>query len=258
MAPIIHLVRHAEAFHNLSGDNEELPDPDLTPLGQVQCRELQERFPHHNRITHLVASPLRRTIHTCLLSFKPAVSSGEAIILLPDVQEVLLKPCDIGSDSTKLRAEFGDKLDYSLLTDGWNDKSPSSVYEPTPDKLDTRSRNARLWLRYQAKSFSSSDAQIVLVTHGGILHFLTQDWDGMDLGRGTGWKNAEFRSYEFRDPTFEDPEAALQETDSSWRQRRGSAVRLTETEQAQLRAAVQKHVEDAEAAKAQMKPHNVP
>ncbi|KAI0123145.1 phosphoglycerate mutase [Xylariales sp. AK1849] len=241
MAPIIHLVRHAEGFHNLS----------------EQCRELQETFPHHNKITHLVASPLRRTIHTCLLSFKPVVELGKTIIVLPDVQEVLLMPCDIGSDSGKLKAEFGDKLDYSLLTDDWNDKSPPSVYEPTSEKLDMRTRNARLWLRDQARNYSGADAEIVLVTHGGILHFLTQDWDGMDPSRGTGWKNAEFRSYEFKDPTFVDPEAALQETNFSWRQRRGSMVPLTETEQAQLRATIQKHVENVEGAKTQVEQQNV-
>jgi hypothetical protein len=59
----------------------------------------------------------------------------------------------------------------------------------------------------------------------------------------TGWANTECRSYEFKDPTGQDPDAALQETKSSWRRRRGSAIPLTETEHQQMREMVQKMVE---------------
>ena len=72
----------------------------------------------------------------------------------------------------------------------------------------------------------------------------------------TGWKNAEYRSYEFKDPTYADPDAALQETKSSWRQRRGSAIPLTETEHKQIREVIQKYVEDTERAQAQRKQQN--
>lgn len=54
---------------------------------------------------------------------------------------------------------------------------------------------------------------------------------------GTGWNNTECRAYEFADPTYQDPGASLKETATSWRQRRGSAGPLTETEQKQLREA---------------------
>ena len=106
MAPVIHLVRHAQGFHNLCQENEQIPDPDLTPFGEDQCRKLQEHFPDHAKITHLVASPLRRTLYTCLLSFEPVAKSGKKVIALPDAQEVSLQPCDTGSDPEKLKAEF--------------------------------------------------------------------------------------------------------------------------------------------------------
>ena len=189
MAPIIHLVRHAEGFHNLSRENQQLLDPELTPAGKEQCKPLREQFPDHDKITHLVASPFRRTLHTCLLSFRPVVERGHRVVALPDVQEVLTQPCDTGSDIEVLKAEFGDQVDYSLLMDGWNDKSSASKYEPTSEKLDARTRDARLWLRELARSYGGGDAQIVLVTHGGILHFLTQDWDGMDLNRSAYWRS---------------------------------------------------------------------
>lgn len=55
---------------------------------------------------------------------------------------------------------------------------------------------------------------------------------------GTGWENTEWRSYEFVEPTGNDDEASIRETEESWRRRRGSAKPLGETEQQQARAAV--------------------
>lgn len=183
MAPVIHLVRHAQGYHNLNVENEQLPDPDLTPFGEEQCRKLRDAFPDHDKITHLVASPLRRTLYTCLLSFEPVVKRGKVVIALPDAQEMSLQPCDHGSDLAKIKAEFGDKVDFSEAWDGWNDKSPKSKYYPLPAKLHARAKDARLWLRELAKKHGD-DAQIVLVTHGGIVHFLTQDWEGIPAGGG--------------------------------------------------------------------------
>ncbi|KAI1847601.1 hypothetical protein JX265_000852 [Neoarthrinium moseri] len=242
MAPTIHLVRHAQGFHNLSHENEQLPDPDLTPLGEEQCKKLQQHFSEHEKITHLVASPMRRTLYTCLLSFEPAAKSGKKVIALPDAQEVSRQPCDIGSEPAKIKAEFGDKVDFSLVADGWNDKSPESKYAPDAEKLDQRARDVRLWLQDLAKK-AGDDAHIVLVTHGGILHFITQEWDDIMPGRGTGWENTQCRSYEFRDATLKDPDAALRELQSSWRQRRGDAIPLTDTEQRQARAAFSHNIE---------------
>ncbi|KAK6956987.1 hypothetical protein Daesc_002271 [Daldinia eschscholtzii] len=238
MAPIIHLVRHAQGYHNLNEENQQIRDPDLTPLGESQCDELCRRFDAHDKVTHLVASPIRRTILTCLRSFAPEVKAGKKVIALPDAQEISTLPCDTGSDPSKLKEEFGDLVDYHMLHEGWNDKSSGSKYYPTPANLEARARAARVWLRDLANK-AGDDAQIVLVTHGGFLHFLTEDFDGVKLERGTGWDNTEIRSYEFKDPTGQDPNATLKETQPSWRRRRGSAIPLTETEQMQIREAFQ-------------------
>ena len=57
MAPTLHLVRHAQGYHNLSKEDELLHDPDVTPLGERQCDELRASFPYHHR----------RPVHTRLL-----------------------------------------------------------------------------------------------------------------------------------------------------------------------------------------------
>lgn len=183
MAPVIHLVRHAQGFHNLSHENEKLPDPDLTDFGKEQCRVLRDSFPDHDKITHLVASPLRRTLYTCLLSFEPVLKRGKKVIALPDAQELSLQPCDHGSDLAKIKKEFDGVVDFSETHEGWNDKSLGSKYYPIPEKLNARGKDARIWLRELANQHGD-DAQIVLVTHGGIVHFLTQDWHGIPAGGG--------------------------------------------------------------------------
>jgi hypothetical protein len=58
----------------------------------------------------------------------------------------------------------------------------------------------------------------------------------------TGWENAEYRSYEFADPTGEDPGASLKETSESWERRRGREIQPTETEQRELMGIYYKEV----------------
>lgn len=245
MPTYIHLVRHAQGFHNLCNENHQLPDPLLTPLGEEQCAALCASFPDHDKITHLVASPMRRTIYTCLLSFAPAVAAGKTLIALPEVQEVSNLPCDVGSTPAALAAEFGPesgyKVDLSRVPEDWTDKARAgSPWAPDLGMLEARAKKARRWLRELAregeKEGKGEDVHIALVSHGGFLHFLTQDFDGMNPMTGTGWKNTEYGTYEFADPSGEDEEARLKETRQSWRRRRGSAMGLTETEQRELRA----------------------
>lgn len=121
----IHLVRHAQGYHNLSVENYQIPDPDLTPLGEEQCAKLRKNFPYHDNITYLVASPMRRTLRTCLLSFAPAIEKGKKVIALPELQEVSTAPCDIGTDAKVLAEQFKDEpVDFSLV------KLVVSTYRP--------------------------------------------------------------------------------------------------------------------------------
>ncbi|KAH6843128.1 histidine phosphatase superfamily [Chaetomium sp. MPI-CAGE-AT-0009] len=261
MPTYIHLVRHAQGFHNLCVANHVLPDPDLTPLGKEQCATLAKTFPFQSQITHLVASPLRRTIYTCLLSFEPALQQHNAttgdnkknqpplvVVALPELQEVSRQPCDTGSPVAALEAEFGPAgtVDLSLVraVPDWHVKSGASPFAPAMARLEARARAARVWLRELGAKFEREhpgvDAHVAVVTHGGFLHFLTGDWDGMNPEAGTGWVNTEWRSYEFVEGVESaDGEAALRETGQSWRRRRGSAAGLTETEQMELRAVVE-------------------
>ncbi len=190
--PTIHLVRHAQGFHNLSAANQQIPDPLLTDFGKQQCADLSRRFPYQAQLTHLVASPMRRTLYTALLSFEPAAQQQQeggsatgkrVVIALPEIQELSVLPCDVGSDRAALAAEFGDSVDLSNVGSGWNHKGPWSPWAPEMARLTARAGAARRWLRDLATR-AGEDAHIAVVTHGGFLHFLTEDWDGVNPDKG--------------------------------------------------------------------------
>ncbi|KAI6362213.1 hypothetical protein MCOR25_006285 [Pyricularia grisea] len=252
MPATIYFVRHAQGYHNLpqvpGGPNPSLlADPDLTELGKEQCAELSEKFPFHYKITHLVASPLRRTLYTCLLSFGPVLKQGrvQKVTALPELQEIGAIPSDTGSDPAVLAKEFGnEKVDLGLVKDDWTNKGPGSPFAPELEKLDARARAARIWLRKLASEVEGDEAHIVVVTHGAILHFLTEDWDGTSINNSTGWQNTEWRSYEFADSSGQDSQASLKETKESRERRRGTAIPLTETEQRELKAVLWRGVKE--------------
>ncbi|EPE05777.1 phosphoglycerate mutase family protein [Ophiostoma piceae UAMH 11346] len=234
---IIDFVRHAQGYHNLCKENWSLPDPNLTPLGEEQCKALKALYPYHDTVKMLVASPLRRTLQTALQSFEPAADRGLVVLALPELQEVSALPSDVGSARSTLEKEFtADQVDLSRVQPAWNYKGKGSPYAVDLDALTARGRSARLSLRALTKGLGPDD-RIAVVTHGGFLHFMTQDYDGMVPTRGTGWQNTEWRAYEFADPTGADADAALKETAASWERRRGTAQGMTAQEQLELQLA---------------------
>ena len=152
-------------------------DPLLTPLGQRQCHQLRTDFPKHESIDLVVASPLQRTLQTALLSFAPETERGLKVIALPDLQEVGDYPCDTGSDVEILKkAMEGKPVDLSHVHDNWNTKK--GEWGPADEKVIQRASKVRQWLK------ARPEKNIVVVTHGGLVHYLTGDWT--DSGKFAG------------------------------------------------------------------------
>ncbi|KFY11301.1 hypothetical protein V492_04533 [Pseudogymnoascus sp. VKM F-4246] len=222
-----------------------MPDPLLTKHGESQCAALAASFPHTERITHLVASPLRRTILTALLSFPSLVEPPKSlkIVALPELQETSDSPCDTGSDPDVLEqyfgaAEWAGKVDLSLVKDGWNVKSPSTPWGPAPEKVEARAVVSRHFLHELGREYeerTGQDAHIAVVTHGGFLHFATEDWTGYNKVKGTGWENTEWRSFVFGEG---EKKESLVETGESCKRRAGSEIPLTETEEREFNAVI--------------------
>lgn len=114
-------------------------------------------------------------------------------------------------------------------------------WEPTASAIEARAREARVLLRKLGEDGvkeKGEDQHIVVVTHGGYLHYFTEDWDGHEKFTGTGWANTEVRNYEFA--SSEDSDAALVETGESRKQRRGTEHALSKDEQRILRDTAEK------------------
>ena len=55
----------------------------------------------------------------------------------------------------------------------------------------------------------------------------------IDIVLGTGWKNAEWRTYQFLD-LYGDQEASIRETEASWQRRKGRVGRVTDSRRKEL------------------------
>jgi broad specificity phosphatase PhoE len=230
MASTIHCIRHGQGFHNLGAGAYTLRDP------EEQCENLKiTSFPDQSKISLVVASPLCRTLHTAFLIFHPALTANTScqpqILALPDAQETTDDLCDIGSEQSTLHGIVADNewpVDLSLIKDGWNVKTRESRYSPHDIAIRIRARDARIFLRQKIRELvrdGDTDAQIVLITHGGFLHYFTDDWEDASQYPGTGWHNCDTRSYIFEDDFMKnsDEEARLTETMES-RQKRGKTT----------------------------------
>ncbi|PLB52825.1 phosphoglycerate mutase family protein [Aspergillus steynii IBT 23096] len=201
MPPIIHFVRHAQGTHNISLEHSHIPDPTITEHGIQQCHELERDFPRHSHVDLVVSSPFRRTLYTALKSFGPVFKANPKMEMLlhSDLQEVSDFPCDVGSERAALESEIRDEkvpADMSLISDGWQLKR--GRHAPTREAITLRARDMRCWLK------ARPEKEIVVVTHGGLLHYLTEDWEENCRCTGTGWMNTEYRTYEFTDEVHDD------------------------------------------------------
>ncbi|KAJ5364403.1 phosphoglycerate mutase family protein-like protein [Penicillium cataractarum] len=201
MPPTVYVIRHAQGEHNVN-DSHHLRDALLTETGKSQCKELQEKFPFLQDVEVILASPLRRTVQTVAYTFAPELEKRQIpIVLVPKAQEISSLACDVGHDAEvtiteapKLIAEAvpswdASNLDTTLVDDSWNSKR--GIYASNLSAVHQRAAEMRNWI------YNRPEKHIALVTHGGFLHYFTEDWTGYVQGKGTGYLNCEYRKLEF-------------------------------------------------------------
>lgn len=174
------LIRHAQGLHNLNTEGHRFHDPRLTLNGQQQCRDLAWKLEDMYSIDCIIASPLRRALHTALLIFEELLKSKPdlRVVALPELQEMSDLPCDVGSPVGELRKEFyGKPVDLDLVPHDWTDKA-TGIFTPRSDCIAARCRKARHFLA------SLRVQHVAVVAHGAVLHYLTDDWYGATSGIG--------------------------------------------------------------------------
>ncbi|TGJ83499.1 hypothetical protein E0Z10_g5256 [Xylaria hypoxylon] len=213
MAPVIDVVRHAESTHNTTGNVYER-DPNLTSRGESQAFRLGRSYAFMGYVSHLVSSPMRRAVRTAIIAFEDVLLAGKRVILLPDLQETGARPSDMGQPPDALEVAFRPQIDSSLLDRHWCYKGQGSKYTPDVALVEERAREARVFLRELAQS-GPDNAHIVVVSHGGFLHFLTEDYSGLSEQYFTAYGNTTMRSFRFVDLNGNDPDAKMVETNES-------------------------------------------
>lgn len=196
MAPVITLIRHAEGFHNLYKDYQSIIDPTLTDLGKTQCLTVRGQYHHHDKVSHILVSPLFRTIETGYLCFKPAVDRGIKITAMPEVTANDPDGCNRGHTAEEiiewakstLGGDFLDENSFLGLPPYWHQKT-EGLYESSESKLRLRASVARDIIQRVART-AGDDSHIVVVSHWEFLPYLA-----MDDKTQPSWKNAEWRSY---------------------------------------------------------------
>jgi broad specificity phosphatase PhoE len=185
----------------------------LTDHGAEQCQNLCDNFKYHDDIDLLLASPMRRTIQTCKLSFKPAVDRGQKILLMPLAQESSDTQMDTGSEVSVIREAFGDLVDTHRIEEihpHWYKNV--GKFGPGPEQQIERARMLRSFIR------NRPEKNIVLVTHGSFAHAITGNFTKEGEQTTRMWDNAECRSYTFDDESGDD--AKMIETLASKERRR--------------------------------------
>jgi broad specificity phosphatase PhoE len=210
----IHFIRHAQGYHNIDND-QTIPDPDLTPKGIKQCEQLAQTFPYFDRIDLVCASPIRRAIQTAQTSMAPFLQSGKKKILaLPLAQEAPAEPANTPSGIKRLQEEYGDIVNFERCMELSDYDSKTGTFAPDNHSLEGRAQALRRFLT------DRDEEEIVVVSHGQFLHYVSRDVDEEGRQLGGDWENTEFRSYVFEPVGHVD--ALLRETEESVRRRGAS------------------------------------
>lgn len=161
------LIRHAQSANNAKPEEQRVPDPAITEIGEQQAAHLAARVATLN-LTRLITSPFLRTLQTT----EPV---RKATGLVPEVRIQLHEQggCYSGHlPSTKVgrpglnRAEIeqqfpGFEIEPSLDGEGWWRSQPYETYE------QARSRARTLVERTQAE-FADTSERVAYIMHADI------------------------------------------------------------------------------------------
>ncbi|KAE9381297.1 hypothetical protein N431DRAFT_490696 [Stipitochalara longipes BDJ] len=164
----IHVVRHAEALHNVRVKSR-------AERGK-QAKNLRETFIHMDNITHILCSPLKSTIQTAQIAFEPLISQGLKIVAYPDLREHGKGSSSTGTslqELLKLHPKNNRIVDITLVPEDWEINTEDSEHEKLHG-IRAKSVRKELW-KLAAEALKESE---------GI-------WKGHDVSRGSTHKNIE-------------------------------------------------------------------
>lgn len=184
MAPLIHIVRHANPANyngNTRETDEDMHDPGLSAVGINQATTLSAATTAiRKRLNLLFCSPSLRAIQTADIAFfDPKLKPGVLITPLPALMEIRPHRSNIPEAASTItsvrRGQIngrylhnmdGDEIDYQK-------RDATSIYETTREKYTMRAQLARQQIREAAFEIGE-DAEVVVVGHAGLNSVLTK------------------------------------------------------------------------------------
>ncbi|KAL9244022.1 hypothetical protein vseg_017839 [Gypsophila vaccaria] len=231
----LHLVRHAQGFHNVAGEKDhdayssyDYLDASLTPLGWEQVDNLRKHVQATGlckNIELVITSPLTRTMQTAAGVFgggeysdgigvpplmvagegnsgRPAISSfGCSPFLAVELcREILgVHPCDKRRTKREYQSSFP-AIDFSLI------ESDEDILWKE-DTRETEEEGAERGMKFMKWLWTRKEKEIAIVSHSGFL-FNTLKAFGNDCHQivkdeiCTHFKNCELRSMIFVDKSM--------------------------------------------------------
>lgn len=223
----LHLVRHAQGFHNVAGEKDfkeylsyDYLDASLTPLGWEQVDNLRKHVQASGlskKIELVITSPLTRTMQTAVGAFggdgytdgidvaplmvadaansgRPAISSLNcpSFLAVELCREHLgVHPCDKRRSKREYESLFP-AIDFSLIESDEDTLWKEDIRE-TNDEVAARGMKFLKWL------WTRKEKEIAIVSHSGFL-FHTLSAFGKDCNQSvkdeicTHFANCELRS----------------------------------------------------------------
>lgn len=158
----MYLARHGQTMFNvIYGETRKDPgivDPPLTDEGKRQAEALAKDFAAHD-IARIVSSPYTRALQTAEIV---AGVLGVPVSVEPDVRERTAFFCDIGTEASRLTADWP-HLDFAHLREVWWNETEETV----PDF------HARCGGFRRLAASAEDWERLAVITHWGVIRSLT-------------------------------------------------------------------------------------
>jgi broad specificity phosphatase PhoE len=175
MTPLIHIIRHGEALHNVERGYPHR-DPPLTKAGAASTKRVNLAV----QPNLILISPMTRTIETAMNMFPFLTKPGPFEIpvhIWPDLREANDAVCNKSLSRTELASKFP-QFDFSECHEEWD--YPEHSIEAATARAES--------VRRRLKDLATTHSNIAVITHRGIKAFLV---------KGKRFGLAEVRCYRF-------------------------------------------------------------
>lgn len=191
---LVTAIRHGQAEHNPYMRTperyigEHIRDPHLTDFGKRQAIGLDNKIisiekkymDKYNELittckTIILSSPLRRALETLEIGFP----HGDDVIVMKDLQEFGMIPCDTGTKKSKLVERFPE-YDFLNLSEDW--------YKSKHKNNDSKIDEIKSMLNYIYDNTEYD--HVIIISHEGVLYSLLESlFENCEIKTYYMWEN---------------------------------------------------------------------